>query len=566
MARIKLVEINNFRGIKSMTWAPGLGMNCLVGPGDSGKSTILDAMDLCLGARRSVQFSDADFHLAETGQPIGIAVTVGDLSAGMRSMDAYGQFLRGWDPALEMVEDEPGAGLETVITACLAVHADLEPAWSLYSERAVATGATRALNWTDRVAIAPLRIGGSASVNLGWRRGSVLDRLSDERTDATAALVAAAREARRSFGTDADEQLKGVLAIVAEVAVRAGVPLEGGAHAYLDAASVSFSGGTVSLHDGRGVPLGGLGTGSSRLMVAGLQRKAADRAGIVLVDELEHGLEPHRIIGLLGSLGAKDDDPATQVFATTHSPAAVRELAAKQLFVVRGSGGAISVIPVAGYADEVQGTMRLHPEALLAHSVIVCEGATEVGLIRGLGRWRAESGGAVPITARGVALVDAGGVSKIYDKATAFQALGYTVMALRDDDAPPDPKAEEKFKARGGKVIYWRQGRATEQELFEALPGDAVSAMIDTAAGLHGEAAVRAHVASTQEGASAKADPRGMLDAGGRLRLGKAAKKSGWYKTVGWMDEVGADIVGPNLIRCDAAFQATVAEIFGWIG
>ena len=56
MARIKLVEINNFRGIKSMTWTPGPGINCLVGSGDSGKSTILDAMDLCLGARRSVQF------------------------------------------------------------------------------------------------------------------------------------------------------------------------------------------------------------------------------------------------------------------------------------------------------------------------------------------------------------------------------------------------------------------------------------------------------------------------------------------------------------------------------
>lgn len=566
MARIKLVEIRNFRVIKSLTWAPWHGINCLVGSGDSGKSTILDAVDLCLGARRSVQFSDADFHLADTGQPISIAVTVGDLSAGMRSIEAYGQFLRGWDPVLEMVEDEPGVDLETVLTVCLAVHADLEPVWSLHSERAAAAGATRGLNWTDRMAIAPLRIGGSASVNLGWRRGSVLDRLSDERADATAALVKAARDARRSVGTDADEQLKGVLGIVAEVAARAGVPLEGGAHAYLDAASVSFSGGTVSLHDGRGVPLGGLGTGSARLMVAGLQRNAADRAGMVLVDELEHGLEPHRIIGLLGSLGAKDDEPVSQVFATTHSPAAIRELTAKQLFVVRCAEGGISVIPIGPYVDEVQGTMRLHPEAFLAQSVIVCEGATEVGLIRGLGRWRAGSSDAVPIAAQGVALVDAGGVSKIYEKASAFQALGYRVLALRDDDVSPDAPAEDEFVARGGKVVHWYQGRATEQELFEALPDDAIPAMIDFAAAIHEEEAVRSHVASTQEGTSAKDDPRALLDADGRRRLGKAAKRSGWYKTVAWTEEVGAEIVGPNLARCDPAFQATVAEIFEWIG
>ena len=122
-------------------------------------------------------------------------------------------------------------------------------------------------------------------------------------------LVKAAREAREAFGTQAEEQLADTLAVVDRVASSLGVPLDGGAHAFLDARSVSLSGGTVSLHDGRGVPLTGLGTGSSRLLVAGLQREAAPQAGIVLVDEIEHGLEPHRIIGLLGSLGAKEKAP-----------------------------------------------------------------------------------------------------------------------------------------------------------------------------------------------------------------------------------------------------------------
>ncbi|MDQ7976109.1 ATP-binding protein [Paraburkholderia sp. SARCC-3016] len=59
MTRIRKIEILNFRGIQRMDWCPAPGINCLIGPGDSGKSTVLDAVDLCLGARRNVQFSAA---------------------------------------------------------------------------------------------------------------------------------------------------------------------------------------------------------------------------------------------------------------------------------------------------------------------------------------------------------------------------------------------------------------------------------------------------------------------------------------------------------------------------
>ena len=50
MARVWAVEIGNFRGIKELIWYPVVGINCLIGLGDSGKSSILDAMHLCLEA------------------------------------------------------------------------------------------------------------------------------------------------------------------------------------------------------------------------------------------------------------------------------------------------------------------------------------------------------------------------------------------------------------------------------------------------------------------------------------------------------------------------------------
>jgi AAA15 family ATPase/GTPase len=66
-------------------------------------------------------------------------------------------------------------------------------------------------------------------------------------------------------------------------------------------------------------------------MISGLQQRNASESSLLLVDELEHGLEPHRIIRFLGNLGAKNKDSKLQVFVTSHSPIAVRELAVGQL-------------------------------------------------------------------------------------------------------------------------------------------------------------------------------------------------------------------------------------------
>ncbi len=136
MARIRAIDIHNFRGIKEFTWLPSPGLNCLIGPGDSGKSSILDAVYLCLGARRNIQFSDADFHRLDVETPINISVTLGELDEGLKNLDAYGMYLRGFDTQSGKIEDEPEKDAETVLTVRLTVAGDLEPSWSLVSRRA----------------------------------------------------------------------------------------------------------------------------------------------------------------------------------------------------------------------------------------------------------------------------------------------------------------------------------------------------------------------------------------------------------------------------------------------
>ena len=163
MARIRRLEVQNFRSIQQLDWSPSAGINCLVGPGDSGKSSIIDAIDLCLGARRSAPFGDTDFHRLDVTQPITISVTLGALPDALLNLETYGEFLRGYDAATRQVEDEPRAGIETVLTLKLTVTSDLEPSWSLYSERAEQQGVERGLTWKDRSTLAPARIGSFAS-------------------------------------------------------------------------------------------------------------------------------------------------------------------------------------------------------------------------------------------------------------------------------------------------------------------------------------------------------------------------------------------------------------------
>jgi hypothetical protein len=514
-----------------------------------------------------------DFHRLDVETPIAITVTLGELDDTLKDLDTYGMYLRGFVPETGAIEDEPEKDAETVLTLRLTIASDLEPVWTLVSERAAGQGLSRNLSWSDRVSIAPTRNGAAADYHLGWRRGSVLNRLSDERADAAAGLAKAARDARAAFGDEAQVQLGGTLGIVETTAKELGVPVGENIRALLDAHSISFSGGTISVHDGDGIPLRGLGTGSTRLLIGGLQRKAATRSTIVLIDELEHGLEPHRIIRLIGSLGAKEMPPPLQVFMTTHSPVALRELSGAQLFVTRAAEHSHSIQSV-GRAEDVQSTIRLYPDAFLAPSVIVCEGASEVGLIRGIDQHRVANGNE-SIFARGTALVDSGGggADRPYARAATFLSLGYKAAVVRDDDKKPTDAVQDAFIASGGRVVAWRDGRALEDELFLSLPDDAVNKLIESAVGLHGEPFVDEHIRSASDNAKdlnriqVEALSHGF-SAESRMVLGKAARqrRAGWFKSVSWMEDVARLIVGPGLANADAGFRTLVESIFAWAG
>ena len=59
--RICHIEIRNFRGIRTLSWHVKGDFNCIIGAGDTCKTTILAALDYALSPRTAISFDDSDF-------------------------------------------------------------------------------------------------------------------------------------------------------------------------------------------------------------------------------------------------------------------------------------------------------------------------------------------------------------------------------------------------------------------------------------------------------------------------------------------------------------------------
>jgi hypothetical protein len=151
---IKHIAIRHFRGIKQLDWHVDSWLVCLLGPGDSTKTTILDAIELALLPRWFTPFTDADFYQTDTESPIQIEVTLGQLTDEIVHEDCCGLFLRGYLPS-QPIHDDPEDGYEPVVTVGLTVVDDLEPQWKLVKN---GSSEPKALTYRDRERFCMARI------------------------------------------------------------------------------------------------------------------------------------------------------------------------------------------------------------------------------------------------------------------------------------------------------------------------------------------------------------------------------------------------------------------------
>ncbi|MEO9656247.1 ATP-dependent nuclease [Marinomonas sp.] len=574
MSVIRHIEIQNFRAIKRLSWHPKPGLNCLIGPGDSGKSTILDAIDLALGARHSYSFNDADFYQLDTSSPLIITVTIGELHEELKNIERYGFFLRGFNPETKVITDEP-QGAETVLTLKLYVDADLAPDWSLYSDRAEADDLERRLPWKHRELLSPARLGTTSHQNLAWGNRSVLNKLSEDTLDVSSILAQLGRETRQAFAAQQVQGISDVLTQAHQIANGLGVSV-GQLSALLDVNGISLSNGAISLHNNDGTPLRQLGTGSSRLLISGLQ-KAASSSNILLVDEAEYGLEPYRITRLLNELGSKGAESKKQVFITTHSPYVLRELKANQLHVVRKLSLATQSfeLPLCPSShriyslqgeDHQQATLRACAEAFFSKAIIVGEGSTEVGFVRGLDLYLQDSQ-QLGIQSKGGFCTDGGGGDNYFQRAKVFASLGYPVALLKDSDinTPAHQAQTEQCRSAGVTVFEWEHGMSTEGAIFNWCRVDLLSLLVKAASELNGPQEVDQHIKNKSNNqydlSTCLSTPHEEM----RMPLALAAGHYKWFKNIEKSETVIRSVVAPNQSLFNNHFQSILKKMLDWV-
>lgn len=488
--QIRQLKIQNFRGISSLDWAPRGAFCCLIGAGDSGKSTILDAAEAALNSRW-FSFSESDFLAGDTSNAIQIEVTVGELSRTLKSDERFGLYIRGWTQAGSL-RDEPEGNDEPVLTVRLTVDATLEPVWELTCDR---VEMPRTLSNRDRALFGLVRLAGDDARHLAWGQGSVLSRLTGDNKEAATRLAEAYRAARESAKLGDIESLANTATAAEGFAKGLGAYVEGHYEPGLELGRSGLSSGSIALHDD-GVPLRLAGLGTRRLATLAIQKSAITEGAIILVDEIEHGLEPHRIIGAISQLRADQSaavaasSPVGQVLLTTHSDIALAECGAEALHVIQTSRpDRMTTAKKAEAPVPIAILMRFTPRALFARRILVCEGMTEVGLLLGVReQWPSRHQGK-PIEQLGVAIADGNG-SQAPEMALALASLGYPTAIFMDSDVALPAHTAWLLNRAGVKVFEYGEMLNTEQAVFSAASNQRVQELLDIARTNHGETQV----------------------------------------------------------------------------
>jgi putative ATP-dependent endonuclease of OLD family len=421
--QIRQIEIDDFRAIKHLRWNPGSQMNVILGGGDSGKSTLLDAIALALSPQPSQAANETDYSNLDTSTPFRIQLVLGSLSDEFKAL-AYPPPLRGWDSERSELLPAPNDELGHEAVVCIEVvgtedlelqHRLVQPGNDL-RPMTVALRAAAGL-WNVSTNRAP-------DAQLRMARGSLLERaIGRDRLRAPA--VAAMQGTVRSLDVprDTTEAIHRVAGQLRDAGIRfeelalSLVPSAGQSPVQLVTLVARSSEGHV--------PLANFGRGSQQMAMVTLAAAEIVGAPIAVIDEIEAGLEPYRQRALLAQLRVMLASDG-QAFVTTHSPAVLGRLKSGEAWRLSYEPEH-SMLLIGGVLERL---LRKDPEALLCRLPLICEGATEVGVLRAFFSDHQE----MDYGALGIHLLDAEGHELALKTVTAFVKELGGAFALVDQE------------------------------------------------------------------------------------------------------------------------------------
>ncbi|MHB8510084.1 MAG: ATP-dependent nuclease [Candidatus Dormibacteria bacterium] len=533
--QIRRVDLSRFRGIREMSWCPAPGINLVLGPGDAGKTSILDGIALALTPQPSQAAAEADYWNLDTAEPFAVTLTIGALSEEFSAL-SFPAPLWGWDPTTEELHPAPDdeKGWEPVIRVQVTGTPELELQHRMLQPAAddrpfpVAHRHAAGL-WnvtTTRIASTQLRVSSGSLLERAVGRGTLRAPAAQMIQGAQELLQLPAGLAETVQRLE--EQLLG--AGIDVQGLRLGlVPSPGQSPVQL-----------ISLVVPRGegqVPLASFGRGSQQMAMLALA--AAEVAGqpIAVVDEIETGLEPYRQRALFERLRSMLASGG-QAFITTHSPTVVCLTKEGEAWRIVGSGDNIQLVRVAGVLHRA---MIRDPEALLCRLPLVCEGATEIGVLTTLFRSAGHD-----IDVLGIRLVDGGGHTDALALIESLSHLGVEVLGLVDNEIFGSGKRAEVAALPGVRLTQPEGGRCIEEAIVNAIPPEALEALVARPGddGPYLQVNDRLQTITGDLGAQSRKPVAELIAEHGEAKLretiGRIAARKGWFKSVQGGEDLGA--------------------------
>lgn len=487
--RIRRLTINNFRGIAELDWkVPDGRLVCLIGPGDSGKTTVLSAIDWLLTDRRYIAVELSDFN--DLGRPIKISALITGVPNSLLSFDSLGLFQVGLDADCE-THEAPTADLEPCLYFEFTVDDSLEPRWSVINSH---SGHTREAGAYLRRKLGVYRIDDRSDHHLRWAKGSALSRCA-KGADGSGAVATNMKSVIAAAVANADipEEVSDAFEKIGSAAASFGSPKLDELRLGIDESGSGRE--SLALYS-KNVPVSSYGRGTKRLIGMAAQKLSSDNKTSYLIDEIESGLEPYRVISLLELFSR--DDGIDQVFMTSHSNVVVEYCSPDSLVLVRKDEDKVQVHQV---PKEFNSLRRTNPSAFLAKRILVVEGETEQGLFMSLIPWwneRLRFSGKPSAAAYGSTVVLGKGGAQACNRAMRLCSLGYNVAILLDsDDATIDKKVGE-LPIDEGFVFRWPNKECAEAALISSLSLDLIQQLIFYVVeeGVAAESVVLGHLAA----------------------------------------------------------------------
>jgi len=464
------LNINGFRGIKSFEWHPQPGVNIILGGGDVGKTTILDAISLLLSPTNFATLSDTEYYLRDLtpGFSIEALMKIDDAAINQQAKPSWPW---EWNHKTLTVPAIAGAAPtgEPVYRFRVSGTPDLELTYEIVQP----SGDTSHFAVSLRRAIGLVRLSGDDRNDRDLRlvQGSALDRLLSDRA------------LRSRLGSNlADTDVKGTLEPDAQKAL---VELDtsfkkNALPSSLNLAITGAQGITITAligltadRDGVRLPLSNWGAGTRRLAALAIAEQNQKAFPVTLVDEVERGLETYRQRVLIQKLQSQP----SQAFLTTHSATVISAATEASIWYLDRTCKI-------GLLDRkaIVAHQKSQPETFLSRLAIVGEGVTEVGFVTAL--FEKALGGSVD--QYGVYVSDGGGHETTLNLLKALSAGGLRFAAFVDNENK-HANSWAKLSAEIGVLLFqWKQG-CLEENLLKAVPDDLLEAFISDPDGHPGD-------------------------------------------------------------------------------